>query len=153
MTVNRLGLDCVLAYDANGESATYATPTWTTIAYAKDVSVPLSKATADVTTRAANGWRQRVGTLKEGNLQFQYKYVPGDAVFDDLYDSYENGTRLLCFVADGPVATSGTEGLKIWCEVTKLDIQQELENAMMFDVEMVIADSAAAQTPDWITVA
>ena len=36
--------------------------------------------------------------------------------------------------------------------MTKIDIQQELENAMMFDVEMVIADSAAAQTPDWITV-
>lgn len=152
MAVNRIGLDCILAYDAAGESAVYASPTWVTLAYVKDLTLPISKATADVTTRAANGWRQRAGTLKEGSLQFGYKHVPGDTGFDELWESFINNTRILMFVADGPVATAGTEGLIAWFEVTKMDIAQELEGAQMYDVELVIADSTAAQTPVWEVV-
>lgn len=153
MAVNHLGLDAVLAYDDGMESGTWATPSWTEIAYCKDVNFDLSKAMADVTTRAANGWRQRKGTLKEGTVSFQYKHVDGDDVFDDLWDSFINGTRFIAFVADGPVATAGTEGLKAWMEVSKMAQAQPLEDAIMWDVELVIADSVAAQTPAYITVA
>ena len=44
------------------------TSTWYEIENVKDLTLNLEGATADVTTRGGNGWRQSVKTLMDGNV-------------------------------------------------------------------------------------
>jgi len=54
----KLGLEAVLTIDG------------AEITNVKDLTVSLEKAEADASTRANNGWRDTVGTLKDASLQF-----------------------------------------------------------------------------------
>jgi len=63
----RLGLDAKL-YRNTG---TYDTPTWVEMTNVKDLTLNLESGEADVTTRANNGWRATVATLKDGSIEFE----------------------------------------------------------------------------------
>ena len=59
-----LGLNAKL-YRYDGSS------TWHLIGNTRDLSLSLEKATADITTRGGDGWRQSVAPLKDGSVSFQ----------------------------------------------------------------------------------
>ncbi len=54
----KLGLEAVLTIDG------------VEITNVKDLTVSLEKAEADASTRANNGWRATVGTLKDASIEF-----------------------------------------------------------------------------------
>src|SRR5574340_251704 len=60
----------------------------------KDVTINLETGEADVTTRAGNGWRQTAATLKDGTVEFEMIWDPGDTDFTAIQAAWSNGTNI-----------------------------------------------------------
>ena len=61
----KLGLDAKLFHGAAGSTAS------SEMKNCKDVTLNLETGEADITTRAAEGWRITAATLKEASLEFE----------------------------------------------------------------------------------
>ncbi len=126
------------------------TSTWYEIENVKDVTLNLEGATADVTTRGGNGWRQSVKTLKDGNVSWQMVYDTADADFTAIKDAFLNNTDIKLEILDGDRTTTGTQGLQADFSITGFNINESLEEAMTVDVTAVTAYSSTA--PSWETI-
>lgn len=139
-------------------SATHATPTWVEMTNVKNVTVPLEKAEADVTTRAAEGWRQLVGTLKTASIDFQMVYDQEDADFGVIQAAFFANSIIEFWIADGPaVPASGetSQGFRAGCEIFAFGQDQNLEEAFMVNVTIKPGrfwESSAVVAPDWYSV-
>lgn len=151
-----LGLDTKLFYGIKGAAvAEGATPPageewieWTNI---KDLSLSLESATDDVSVRGGAGWRQVVATLRDGTTEWDSVYDPLDTGFIAFKNAYFNAVDRVIgvFVADGPEATLGTNGLMADFMVTSFGITQNLEEATK--VNITIQPTFSAFVPVWIT--
>ena len=79
-----LGLDAVLTIDG------------AEIKNVKDLTVNLEKAEADASTRANNGWRATVGTLKDASIEFTVLNKNGDTSFGMLQGTLEQRHSVRC---------------------------------------------------------
>ena len=70
-----LGLDAVLLRGAAGSTGS------TEVKNVKDLTLNLESGEADVTTRATQGWKASIATLKEASLEFGILYDTEDADF------------------------------------------------------------------------
>lgn len=138
-----LGLNAKL-YRYDGSSA------WYEIENVKDVTLNLEGATADVTTRGGNGWRQSVKTLKDGNVSWTMVYDTADVDFTAIKDAFLNNTDIMLYIADGDRTTTGTQGLQAHFSITGFNINESLEEAMTVDVTAVTAYNSTA--PEWETI-
>lgn len=145
MSVRR-GLDAKL-YRNTG---TYETPVWAEISNAKDLTLNLEKGEADVTTRANDGWRATVGTLKDGSIEFEMVWDTEDAGFSALQSAYFDDTSVELAVMDGDIEEAGSQGLRASFVVTNFTRNEPLEEAMTVSVTLKIAYSDNA--PQWMTV-
>lgn len=109
----------------------------------KDVTMNFSRATADVTTRANDGWRANVGTLREATASFQMvRYsTEGDDVVSDpaviLNAFLANGEGSLIKAAILDAAPSqGGQGVYGFWSVTSCNRNEALEDAVTYDVEL-----------------
>ncbi len=125
------------------------TSTWYEIENVKDLTLNLEGATADVTTRGGNGWRQSVKTLKDGNVSWTMVYDTADADFTAIKDAFLNNDDIKLEILDGDRDTSGTQGLHADFSITGFNINESLEEAMTVDVTAVTAYSSTA--PSWET--
>lgn len=145
--ITPIGLDCVL-YRNTGS---YSSPVWNLIDAVVDVTVPLSKGEAETSTRGSK-WKTRRGTLKDASIDFNMRRrtdTAGQADFDALLDSFINGTPVELLVLDGPIGTSGSQGLRATCEIFKFDNGQPIEGAVTIDVSA--KPTPAANDPAWFT--
>lgn len=144
-----LGMDSVLGYDDTGLEDG---ETFVVAPNVRDLSLNMDKSTADVTTRGNNGFRALVGTLREGQVEFQMVYDTAEAGFQAFHDAFFLTAKNVIglFVADGTLATIGTQGLKGDFMVTGFKVGQELENANMVDVVCNLTFSSFL--PVWFTV-
>lgn len=142
----KLGLDCKL-YRNTG---TWASPTWVEVGNARDVTVNLEKGEADLTTRANDGWRATVGTLKDASLDLEMVWDPGDAGFAAVRDAFLNGTVLDMVALDGDIATSGSQGLRAEFSILSFSRNEPLEEGVTVNVTAKPAYSENA--PEWMTV-
>ena len=145
MSVRR-GLDARL-YRNTG---TYELPVWAEISNAKDLTLNLEKGEADVTTRANEGWRATVGTLKDGSIEFEMVWDTEDAGFSALQSAYFDDTAIELAVMDGDIEEAGSQGLRASFVVTNFTRNEPLEEAMTVSVTLKIAYSDNA--PQWMTV-
>lgn len=145
-----LGYNSVLGYDITG---LVDGEVFVVAANIRDLSINMERATDDVTTRGGNGFRQVVGTLRDGSVEFQIVYDTTDATFIAFRNAFFNLADQVIglFVADGGLAVSGTQGLKGDFMVTNFSISQNLEEANKVDVTCQLTFSAF--TPVWFTVA
>lgn len=143
---DKLGLEMKL-YRNTG---TYAAPVWDEVPNVKDLEQNLEKARADVTTRAGNGWRQQRGTLKDGGSSFQMLYDTADTDFTALQTAYDGNTTIEFAFADGDIATSGTEYIRMTCDIFNFSRTENLEEGVMVNVE--IGSAPAANAPSFETV-
>lgn len=143
-----LGLDAVTAIN----SGTTAVPVWEILTNIRDETLNMDKALADVTTRAANGWRLQVGTLKNGTVDTQMLYDTEDADFVTIRDAFLNDTRLLMGFFDGDPAVTGTQGLVGGFGVTNFTQNRQLEEAVMMDVTLTVRENDEGEGPSWITI-
>ena len=145
--MNKLGMEGKLYYNAG----TYATPDWKELKNVKDVTLNMEKGEADVTTRGNAGWRATVGTLKEGSLEFEMVWDTEDEGFAALQAAWFGDTPVEMAVMDGPVATSGSQGLRATMSVISFSRKEPLEEAM--SVSVSVKPTYAEHAPEWMEVA
>ncbi len=141
----RLGMDAKL-YRNTGD---YALPVWVEVSNVKDVTLNLEKGEADVTTRANQGWRATVGTLKDASIEFQMVWDTVDAGFDAIRQAFFNNTPLEFAVMDGDITDPDSEGLRATFDIFNFTRNEALEEAILVDVS--IKPTYADNAPEWIT--
>jgi len=141
--------DFVLGLDAKiyRNSATYENPTWVEIDNVKDVTLNLSKEEADATTRANNGWKAIVATLKEGTVDFEMVWNKSDENFQALLTSFLSNTVIDFLILDGPYTSEGSEGLRASCQVFSFTRAEQLTDVLRAAV--TIKPTYSAHPPDW----
>lgn len=110
----------------------------------KDLTLSLESGEADVTTRATDGWRASVATLKEASLEFGVLYDTDDDDYNAFAQAYMSNTPIALFVTDG----NGT-GLDADWSITGFSIEQPLEEALT--VSVTAKPTASTRAPQWIT--
>lgn len=131
-----LGLDAKLLRGAAGSTGT------TEVTNVKDLTLNLESGEADVTTRATQGWKASVATLKEASLEFGMLYDTEDADFQAFQAAYFGNTPISLFVTDG----SGG-GLDADWSITGFSVEQPLEEAMT--VSVTAKPTASTRAPAW----
>lgn len=144
----KLGMEAKLYYCAAGIGGT---PTWTELANVKNVTLGLQKGEADVTTRANNGWKASVGTLKEGNIEFEMVWDTEDTGFGAIKDAYMNGTAIGLAVMDGAIDAAGSQGLWADCSIIDFSREEPLEEAL--SVKVTAKPTYSTNAPQWKTIA
>jgi hypothetical protein len=143
----KLGMDAKL-YRNTG---TFASPTWTEVPNVKDLTLNLEAGEADVTTRANDGWRATVATLKDGSIEFEMVWDTSDANFTAIQQAFFNNTSIEFAVMDGAIATSGSQGLRATMSITNFSRSEALEEAIM--VSVTAKPTYATNAPQWMTIA
>lgn len=138
----KLGLECKLYRGAAGATAN------TEMTNVTNVSLSLEKGEADITTRAADGWKMSAATLKEASIEFEMLYDPQDADFLAIQSAYFGNTALAFFISDG----SGG-GLDCDCVITNFSIDQSLEEAVKVSVTLKPTNigGQSGRAPAWKT--
>lgn len=143
----KLGKDAVLYRNTSGN---FAAPTWDDIPNVRDLTQSLEKGDADVSRRSGGGWRERLGTLKDGSVEFQMLFDEADPDFIAFRDAFLNDTLVDVLVCSGDVGTTGEQGLHAEMGVFGFGLGQELENGQTVDV--VLRPSPSANAPEWFVV-
>lgn len=146
MAIWTLGLNAKL-YRNTGS---YGSPTWDEVAQIKNLSCDLAAVEVDVTTRGSGGWRAIAVGLKDAPVSFEILYDNTNTDYEAFRDAYINATVIECAVMDGAITTAGNEGLRASFSVTKFARKEDLEGALMIEVEM--KPGPAANNPAWYTV-
>lgn len=120
------------------------------VANIRDLSLGLSTAEADVTTRGGNGWRSTVQTLKEGTITFEMVWDTADTDFQAFQTAWANRTSIACAILDQDKATVGATGLWADFAVTGFEKTENLEDAQKVTVTMKPTYSAVP--PEWVEV-
>mgnify|MGYP001175745469 CR=1 FL=1 len=122
-----LGLNAKLYYGTSAGS-------YTEMTNVRDLSLSMETAEADVTTRASDGWRQSVATLKDASLEFEMLWDTADGGFSAMESSFNNGTAVFFRITDGDQTTSGTQGLDSEMMVVGFSRNESLEEAITVSV-------------------
>src|SRR5262245_47256761 len=130
----KIGLD-MLAYR---NTATYAAPTWALIAICRDVTLDMSRGTADLPRRRPT-WPRNRGTLKEGSVTMEIIYDAADASYDALAAAFLAGTIVDVALSDGPLPAGPAEYFRSEYEVTGFTRNEPLEDAVTVSVTLSIA--------------
>jgi hypothetical protein len=93
-----------LTWDAVAQS--WGSGAWEEIEPVTQVTLNMTTSEADVTTRASNGWRQVVPTLKDASVDFSILWQPDDALFADLLKIFIDQCPMSFLILDGTVANS-----------------------------------------------
>lgn len=109
-------------------TGTNASPVWSEIKRAKDVSVPLTKGEADV-SRRESAWEMFIGALKSVGLSFGYLHKRGtDPDRTALLASFVSGTPIQFAVMDDDITADGAFGVKFYGEVFEYPLDQPLKD-------------------------
>lgn len=133
-------------------TGTYASPTWSEIDSVKDVTLSLETGEADVTTRAAGGWRESIATLRDASLEFEMVYDSAGTHFAAIKTAFTAGTNIEFLVLDGDNATSGSQGLRAEMSIMSFSRNEALEEALSVSVSAKpTKPSTGGAAPAWYT--
>lgn len=137
----KLGLNAVLHYKPSGS--------YVAITNVTDVTLTMDKAEADVTTRAGNGWKLTIDSLKDATVEWEMIWDTTDTALAAFMSAFLNNTQVQMAVMDGAYATTGSQGLVALMTVTKFERKEPLTEAMKVAIAVKPAYSATA--PAWYT--
>ncbi len=183
-----LGIDCQVIYLPTArrvpatpipqnpwDQADYVAADWKEITTVRDVTLNLSFSTADVTTRAAEGWRQTVPTLNDASIDFAIRWTPDDdstngIIFRDLLDRAIDKCPVCMIFLDGEIDvdeslggnwydhragrcgdTGDRSGLFADFAITNFTRNENLEEGVFADVTVV--PTVGLIYPEWIYLA
>ena len=132
----KLGLDAKLYHGAAGATAA------TEMKNVKDVTLTLETGEADITTRAAEGWRISAATLKEASLEFEMQWDTEDSGFTAIKNAYFNNSAIALFASDGDGS-----GLDADFVVTSFSRSEPLEEALT--VSVTCKPTLVTRAPAW----
>lgn len=139
------------ACKAYRNTGTYGAPVWNEVPNIKDLSVDISTAEADVSTRGNAGWRATVAAQNDATATWNMVYDTTDADFVAFKDAIINKTSIELLFLDGPVGTTGSQGLRARWMLTSTRLDQGLETAVMVDITARPTYNTDA-APAWYTV-
>ena len=132
----KLGLDAKLFHGAAGSTATNE------MTNVKDVTLNLESGDADITTRAAKGWRISAATLKEASLEFEMVWDTSDDGFKAVKNAFFNNTAIALFASDGD-----GNGLDADFVVSSFSRSEPLEEALT--VSVTCKPTLIDRAPTW----
>ena len=132
----KLGLDAKLFHGPAGATATGE------MSNCKDVTLNMETGEADITTRAAKGWRITAATLKDASLEFEMVWDTSDEGFRALKNAYFNNSAIALFASDGE-----GNGLDADFVVTSFSRQEPLEEALT--VSVTCKPTLVTRAPIW----
>ena len=134
-----LGKDCKLYYSAtllDGSATTPGSATWLEVDVVRDLTNNLEAGEADITTRGNNGFRARAATLKDGGIDGEILWLPGDTQFDALLAAWVNSTEIALMALDGDKSVSGKKGLASNFVVTNFTRPEPLDDAVKSSISL-----------------
>lgn len=137
----KLGMEAKLLFKVGGQGGGGA---WVALNNVRDVTLSLETGEADVTTRANNGWRATVATLKEASVEFEMVWDTADAGFTAIKNAYLGNDIIGLQVLDGEAG----QGLQADFMITAFSRSEALEEAITVSVTAKVTYSATA--PTWI---
>jgi len=141
-----LGMNCKLYVDEDGVGV----GTWVLAENVKDVTLTLETAEADVTTRANDGWRATVATLKEATIECEMQWDTADTIFTAIQTAFLTNATIGVAAMDGLITTPGSQGLVADMAVVSFSRSEPLEEAATVSVTLKPTYSTTA--PTWTTI-
>lgn len=142
-----IGLDAKLYYN----TGTYASPVWTEIDDAQDVSLNMQAGEAEAKRRGGGGWGETIAGLKEATIEFGLLHRTSSTPYQAVRDAFLNRTTIELLVLNGASTNTGSEGLRATCHITQFNREEPLEEALTFAVTAKPTPNADA-VPAWFTV-
>ena len=133
-----LGLNAKAYFGTAGSTAS------TVIDNIRDITLNLTKAEADVTTRGANGWTLTVGTLKDGTVDANIIWDDADAFFTAVQTAYFNDTPIAMLFLD----KTGGQGLDADFSIVNFTRNEALAEALTADVSF--KPTYSTRYPEWV---
>ena len=152
MSRTRLGHLAKLYVDSANN---WTTPTWVEVPNVSNLTLNLSHATADVTTRAHAGWRTQVATLKEATIEFDMLDVAGDPSVAQIRQAIFARGQLHVLCLNGSRTEVGSWGLKTLVEVTRFNRAEQMGQAIVISVTFVVSpllDGTVYRYPEYFEV-
>ncbi|MBA3936832.1 MAG: hypothetical protein H0X38_05170 [Planctomycetes bacterium] len=143
--MQKLGLNAVCYFKVGGVASS---GDWLPLSTLKDLTLTLEAGEADVTTRAANGWRLKIATLKEASIEGELLYDSADAGFTAVKNAYFSNALIGILALDGPLAVAGNEGLQCDASVLSFTREEKLEDALSAKIKLVPTYSTSP--PSWV---
>jgi predicted secreted protein len=133
----QLGLDARLYLGDTYDGATIPT-SWTITNNVKDLTLNMTKDTADVTTRANNGFKAYIATLKDASVDFMSIFDDADAQQLVLSDAFFDNTQVWVRVFDKEegLAATTAQGLQAFMEVVSFTRNEQLTEALTLDISL-----------------
>jgi hypothetical protein len=128
-------------------TGTYAVPVWNEIPGVSDVAANVSVDNVDVTTRANNGWKAFLTTLKDGELTFSMPYDQTDQDMIAIRNAFFRGTTVEMAVLDAAITAAGAGGLRASMVITNFERAEPLADKMM--VNVTAKPTPATNAPYW----
>jgi hypothetical protein len=144
----KFGFEAKLYYKVGGVAGA---GNWVELKNAKDVTLSVEKGKADVTTRAANGWKASKGTLKDATIEWEMVWDTGDAGFAAIQDAFFNNKviGIRCLDCAGS-AEESAQGLEADMDIINFSRKEPLEEALTVSVSA--APTYSETPPAWVTV-
>lgn len=132
----------------------YVTPVSTPILVpiVGDVTAPMKHSEVEATTREGGGFKQWVAGLTEVGATFFLQKRKGHAAYTAIRDSFRNKTALEWNIADGLIATAGTELITAKMQVFDFSEEQKLDGVVGHTVTIKPTWCAADDIPEITTV-
>jgi len=115
-------------------TGTNASPTWVEIPMAKDVTINIESSDLDSTTRESECWKMSAQGLRTFSADMQLLYKPGTTAYDALRAAYLAKTPQEYAFMDGAIATTGSEGFRVYGEIFSFGQEQGLDALLTNDL-------------------
>ena len=143
-----LGNAAKLYLDATPLSSTPDSGSWSEVDLAREVTINMDAARADVTRRGSGNWKQSKAGLIDATLEFEVVYDPTDTEFQALLDAFTSRGEIALAAMDGDIAVADTEGLAGNWEIVTFNRSEPLDDAITVSIT-----AAPSGYTTWYTVA
>ena len=132
-------------------TGTYGTPVWDEIPNVVDADLSLEAEEADMTNRAMGGFEAILPSIIKATVEAEMLYDPADTDWTTLLAAFLARTLKEYAVADGAIATVGTQYFRAHMYITKFGRSEKLREGMRSPLTLRPGYSSNAN-PAWVTV-
>lgn len=149
-----VGKDYYLYYS----SGTVTSPTWVLVSQIGDVAAPdMSVGLAELKRRASNYVKNLATFIQSISITFKLIHGLDSTVFDIIRGDFFGRTAREWAMMDGPIATVGSQGLRLPALVAEFPWDQSLEEVSAHDCKLVTAylhysSGTLEAEPSWMTI-
>jgi len=115
-------------------TGTFGSPTWDLVPNCRDLTMPSPASANDASIR---GSRVKMYGAGQIDLSFQWQMVAdaADTDYTVLRTAHFAQTAIDLMDLDGPIATSGSLGIRAICQIFTFDQNEPLDGTVLTDVE------------------